>query len=50
MAGKKKGSAADAITCSTDSRQLMLLRCGRSHVSMRQSSRVCTHVTDWPVE
>src|SRR5262245_18930080 len=31
-AGKKKGSDADAMTWSTDSVQLTLLRCGRSHV------------------
>jgi hypothetical protein len=29
--------------------QAMLFRCGRSHVWMPQSLRVCTQVTDWPV-
>ena len=38
-----------AMTCSTPRRHLVLLRCGRSHASMPQSSRVCTQVTDWPV-
>ena len=46
---KKKGSAADAMTCSTRIEQVSLLRSGRSHSHRSRASRVCTQVIDWPV-
>ena len=49
IAGKKNGSAAEAMTCSMRTLHCWLLRCGRSHPGIAQSSRVCTHVIDCPV-
>jgi hypothetical protein len=45
-AGKKRGSAAEAMTWSTVSSALTLLRCARSQTV---SPVLSTHVIDWPV-
>ena len=46
-AGKKRGSAAEAMMCSTVMLDLRAVRWGRSHSRISDPS---THVTDCPVE
>ena len=48
-AGKKNGSAEDAITWSTRNVHGRLRRCGLSQGSMHASACDCTHVIDCPV-
>ncbi len=45
-AGKKRGSAAEAMTWETVNRVWRARRPARSQVD---TSRPCTHTTDWPV-